>query len=79
MCQISNNPIFNNKVIINDQLLADPTFQEEKLADFKLTFGAAIDLQENNVFIQKGNVSDEKLKYVIILDYIYMLMTLIYD
>jgi len=55
----------SNVVISNGNLLVDPTFEEEKMADFKLIFGCNMDYQENNVFLQKGNLEEAEYKKVL--------------
>lgn len=43
----------------NKTIVADPTFEEQKNADSKITFGCIMDLQENNLYIQNGQIEDE--------------------
>jgi ribonuclease PH len=54
-----------NIITVGDNIIVDPTFKEEKLADFKLVFGCIVDLQENNLFLQNGSIDDNLLKKVI--------------
>ncbi len=46
----------------NNQLMVDPTNEEEQNSEFKLTFGCLSDLQENNLFIQNGCVEEVDFK-----------------
>lgn len=54
-----------NLISINDEILADPILEEENQSSNQLFFGCIVDLQENNLFIQKGFIESEKLKKVI--------------
>ena len=52
--------IFNlNQIILNREIVVDPTLEEETNSEFKLTLGTILDLKETNVFLQKGKI-DEK-------------------
>jgi ribonuclease PH len=55
-----------NVITVNNNILIDPTFDEEKLADYKLVFGSIVDLQENNLFLQTGRTDEDSLKKVTI-------------
>jgi len=54
----------SNVIVIDEQIIVDPTIEEEKLSNFKLIFGAIMDLQENNIFLQQGFVIEEIFKLV---------------
>ncbi len=53
-----------NIINVDGNIIVDPTLEEEKSANFKLTFGSIVDLQENNLFIQNGAIDDINLKKV---------------
>jgi ribonuclease PH len=48
----------------NNELIIDPTLEEELSAEFKLNWGCLCDLEENSLFIQKGIADEETLKKV---------------
>jgi ribonuclease PH len=48
-------------IIKGEDIIADPTFEEERESEFKLTFGSLIDLQENNLFLQTGYIANQIL------------------
>jgi ribonuclease PH len=60
-----------NIVSIEDKIIVDPTFEEERIANYKLVFGSNVGLQENNLFLQTGSIDEGNLKKVffINLDY----------
>lgn len=49
-------------IIKENQLIVDPTNEEERNAEFKLIFGCVSDLQENNLFIQNGWTEEKEFK-----------------
>lgn len=54
-----------NVIRKNNQLIIDPTLEEESNADFKLLWGCLFDLEENTLFIQKGSCDEDDLKTVL--------------
>jgi ribonuclease PH len=55
----------SNVIYKNDMIIVDPTYEEEKNSEFKLTFGSIIDLQENNLFLQNGYLEEPEFKKVV--------------
>lgn len=55
----------SNLALINDQIIVDPTLEEEKNSSFKLVFGSIIDLQETNLFLQNGTTNEDKFKKMV--------------
>lgn len=53
-----------NIVTIGDTIIVDPLLDEEQRADFKFVFGSIVDLQENNLFLQFGFISEDLFKKV---------------
>jgi ribonuclease PH len=53
-----------NVVLVNGEVVVDPTSTEELSADYKLIFGSIVDLQENNLYIQTGRTDEESMKKV---------------
>ncbi len=47
---------------MNNEIIVDPTSEEEKKADFKLIVGTILDLKETNVYLQKGKADENYLK-----------------
>jgi ribonuclease PH len=48
-----------------NELIIDPTFEEEIDSEFKLLWGCLYDLDENTLYIQRGSIDDENLKNVL--------------
>jgi ribonuclease PH len=55
----------SNIIVKNGEIFVDPTTDEENEAEFKLNFGSLVDFQENNIFIQSGNIETNLFKKVI--------------
>jgi len=55
----------SNIIVKNGEIFVDPTSDEENGAEFKLNFGSLVDFQENNIFIQSGNIENTLFKKVI--------------
>lgn len=55
----------SNIIRKGNDLIIDPTLEEEANSEFKLLWGCLYDLEENNLFIQKGAAEDDILKNVI--------------
>jgi ribonuclease PH len=53
-----------NVICKENNIIVDPTNDEESLSEYKLVFGSIVDLQENNLFIQTGRVDEENMKKV---------------
>ena len=56
----------SNIIKKGDQIILDPTLEEENNCDFKLLWGCLLDLEENTLFVQKGSCDEESLKKVLI-------------
>jgi ribonuclease PH len=54
-----------NVLYKNNEVIVDPTHDEEISSDLKLTFGCIMDLQENNLFIQNGSIEEVEFKKVV--------------
>ena len=53
-----------NVIYKNGKVIVDPNLDEEENYDFKLIFGSLIDLQENNLYIQNGQINETEYKKV---------------
>lgn len=67
-----------NVIRKNNEMIIDPTFDEEANCDFKLLWGCLYDLDENTLYVQKGAVDDESLKNVLLLFFCLLKLILFY-
>ncbi len=52
-------------ILCGNDIIVDPTYEEEKKADAKITFGCIMDLQENTLLIQSGMIEEDCYKRMI--------------
>ncbi len=66
-----------NVIRKDNEMILDPTFEEEANCDFKLLWGCLYDLDENTLYVQKGAIDDENLKNVFLYYFLFFDIKLI--